>query len=88
MVKKENVANRVPGTGKAPSVLLVLVPVKSIRRRQKIIWQQSGSIPDYPEKKKTPPLLLLTAGRCERGKSRPVSSGETSEHNSPPPFLR
>lgn len=40
---------------KAPSVLLVvMVPVKSVRRRQKIIWQQSGSIPAFPEKKNTP----------------------------------
>lgn len=54
MVKKENEANRAPGTRKAPSVLLVLVLVKSIHRRQKIIWQQSASIPDYPEKKKRP----------------------------------
>lgn len=60
MVQRENEANHVPGTGKAPSVLLVpvLVPVpvlvKSIHRRQKIIWQQSGSIPDNPETKKRP----------------------------------
>lgn len=56
MVKKENEANRVPGSGKAPSVLLVLVLVlvKSIHMRQEIIWQQSGSIPDYPEKKNAP----------------------------------
>lgn len=56
MVKKENEANHVPGSGKAPSVLLVLVLVlvKSIHMRQEIIWQQSGSIPDYPEKKNAP----------------------------------
>lgn len=61
MVERKNGANRVPGTGKAPSVLLPVVVVNSVHRCQQIIWQQSGSFPDFSDHEKTPPLLLLIA---------------------------